>query len=480
MRLLPIALFFALLIAAPAAASDLHWHDCDGGFQCATAKVPLDYAKPHGRTVRLAVIKHPALDQEHRIGSLFLNPGGPGGSGIEFVRTAPPPAFGLLARFDWIGWDPRGVGDSRPATDCDPVPFEPMTPATLDLRRLLDTSRDLARACLNGDPRFLASVNTGNAARDLDRLRAAVGDARLNFIGMSWGGMLGETYASLFPGHARALLLDSPVDADRWLNDGMQAREDQNVGLETSLDRFFAATGIAEATYDALVARLDSTPLAGVDGNDVLTFTLDSLYAKFFWPRLERVLRAAEAGDADGVRAIAGYSDAGDDDMADAFRTYLFVERKHPRHLGTYLAAADRLFALAPHFAFGAYEGAKDLFWPVRPRGAYYGPFRNPKHATPVLVMHTTHDPAAPYAWGQKVVRELGNARMLTYNGDGHGVIPDFNPCALGAMAAYLDDLQLPPEGAECDQDAPSSSRLSSIVRSSTPAAWMREAYSRR
>jgi pimeloyl-ACP methyl ester carboxylesterase len=478
MRLLPIALLFALLLAAPAAASDLHWRDCDGGFQCATAKVPLDYAKPHGRTVRLAVIKHPALDQEHRIGSLFLNPGGPGGSGIEFVRTAPPPAFGLLARFDWIGWDPRGVGDSRPDIDCDSVPFEPMTPATLDIPRLLQTSRDRARGCLNGDPRFLASVNTGNAARDLDRLRAAVGDAKLNYIGISWGGVLGETYASLFPGRARALLLDSPGDADVWLNDELQAGEDQTVGFERSLDRFLAATGISEASYDALIARLDAAPLAGVDGDDVLAFTLASLYAKVYWPQLERVLRAAEAGDADGVRDIAGYSDAVDEQL-DVFRTYLYVERKHPRHLRTYLAAAERLFALAPHFAFGAYEAADDLFWPVRPRGAYYGPFRNPKHASPVLVMHTTHDPASPYAWGQHVVRDLGNARLLTVNGDGHGVIPTFNPCALGAMAAYLNDLQLPPEGASCDQEG-LSSRSSSIVRSSTPADWMREAYSRR
>ena len=147
-------------------------------------------------------------------------------------------------------------------------------------------------------------------------------------------------------------------------------------------------------------------------------------------------MRAAEAEDADGVREIAGYADSGDDDLADAFRTSLFVERRHPRHLATYLDSAERLFVLAPHFAFGAYEGAKDLLWPVRARGAYYGPFR----IEYVVVMHTTHDPAAPYSWGQHVVRDLGNARMLTYNG--HGVIADFNPCALGAMVAYLDDLQ--------------------------------------
>src|SRR4051794_26234539 len=197
MRLLPIALCFALLaFAVPAVASasppDLRWRDCDDGFQCATAKVPLDYAHPHGATVRLAVIRHPALDPEHRIGSLFLNPGGPGLSAVDFVRTAPPLAFQLLSRFDWVGFDTRGVGGSRPAVDCAEIaPFTAMTPDTFDLHTMLDRGRAIARRCLNRDPRFLASLTTANAARDMDRLRAAVGDRKLNYLGISWGGLLG-------------------------------------------------------------------------------------------------------------------------------------------------------------------------------------------------------------------------------------------------------------------------------------------------
>src|SRR5688572_14248542 len=132
---------FAAIGAAPAGAAerpaaapvpDLDWRDCDGGFQCATAELPRDYARPGGAKVRLALIRRPAVDREHRIGTLFLNPGGPGSSGVDFVRGAPPIAFELLPRFDWVGFDPRGVGASEPAVDCDELaePFEPMTPDT--------------------------------------------------------------------------------------------------------------------------------------------------------------------------------------------------------------------------------------------------------------------------------------------------------------------------------------------------------------
>jgi len=130
---------------------------------------------------------------------------------------------------------------------------------------------------------------------------------------------------------------------------------------------------------------------------------------------------------------------------------------------------------VAPHFALGAYERALDLFWPVRARGAYYGPFRHPKDAPPALVVHSTHDPATPYAWGKRVVRDLGNARMLTFRGDGHSIVTQLNPCVLAALVSYLNDLELPPQGASCDQaPLPSSKKSSSIVRSSSAAAWMR------
>jgi pimeloyl-ACP methyl ester carboxylesterase len=451
----------AVVLAAPAASATekLDWHDCDDGFQCATAAVPQDYAKPHGPKVRLAVIKHPAVDQEHRIGSLFLNPGGPGVSGIDFVRLAPPAAFQVLSRFDWIGWDPRGVGASRPAIDCDEPPaFVPMTPDTFDLPKLLARGRALSRLCLQGDRRFLASVNTGNSARDLDWLRAAVGERKLNYLGISWGGQLGETYTSLFPGRTRALLLDSPVDADINLNRPLRARLQQNASFEHSLQRFLAWADISEDDVDALLEDDD-------DGR-VQSFIVAGLYSKLRWPALAAVLR--------GEQDLPDPGDVADAD--DVLRTQLSVERRYPRRLRPYIESAEDIFAAAPHFARGTYEGVLDLFWPVRARGAFYGPFRHAESAPPALVLHTTHDPAAPYAWGKRVVRDLGNARLLTYRGDGHQVITDFNPCVLGAAVAYFNDLQLPPPGASCDQApvSPSSKKSSSIVRSSSAAAWTR------
>jgi pimeloyl-ACP methyl ester carboxylesterase len=478
--LLPtIALLAALLAAAPTAgASDLtpslHWRDCDDGFQCATAEVPRDYARPHGPKVRLALVRRPALDQEHRIGSLFLNPGGPGSSAIAFVREAPPIAFQILSKFDWIGFDPRGVGASKPAVDCDelPEPIELMSPDTFDLHTLLQRGRALGRLCLNRDPAFLASLTTANAARDLDLLRAAVGDKKLSYLGLSWGGMLGETYASLFPGRARALVLDSPVDGDVWLNRPFHAAGEQSVGYEASLDRFFAAciahreacrfgldADTPEDAFDDLVARLNETPIdlgdgRTLDGQDLLTITSENLNAKRNWPALATALAAAEAGDAEALR------DFGDDVMGegfdllyDVFSTYLSVERRYPRRLRPYLENAEHQFTVSPHFAFGDYEKVSELFWPIEPRGAYYGPYRHEPTATPALVLHTTNDPATPYRWGKRVVRDLGNARLLTYRGDGHGVVTDLNPCIIAALVAYMDDLELPPQRASCKQD---------------------------
>ena len=486
-RLLALTFCLAALAigAAPAGAADrttpegapvpeLDWRDCDGGFECATANVPRDYRRPHGTKVRLALIRHRALDQEHRIGSLFLNPGGPGGSGIDFVREAPPGAFGVLPRFDWIGFDPRGVGDSVPAVDCDEpaTPFEPMTPDTFDLPTLLDRGRALAKLCLNRDHDFLASLTTANAARDMDVLRAAVGDKRLTYLGISWGGMLGETYTSLFPGRTRAVVLDSPVDGDVWLNRPFHAAGEQNVGFEHSLHRFLAActadrdtcrfgagTDSLEDAFDDLLARLDETPLdlgdgRTITGNDVRAVALDSMYSKSSWGPLAAGLAAAEAGDVEALRDF-GADLINSGLLLEVFRTYLSVERRYPRSLAPYLEHAEHQFAVAPHFAFGEYEKVSERYWPVAPRGAFYGPYRHAASATPALVIHTTHDPATPYAWGKRVVRDLGNARLLTYKGDGHGVVTELNPCILGALVSYLEDRNLPPKGASCKQDVP-------------------------
>jgi pimeloyl-ACP methyl ester carboxylesterase len=475
MRLLPIALCFALLaFAAPAVASsgsppvpDLRWRDCDGGFRCATAKVPLDYARPHGKTVSLAVIRHPALDPAHRIGSLFLNNGGPGMSAVDFVRTAPPPAFGLLARFDWVGFDPRGIGASMPRVDCEELPrFRSMTPDTFDRHTMLTRGRAIARRCLNHDPRFLASLTTANAARDLDVMRAAVGDKKLNYYGVSWGGMLGETYTSLFPGRTRAIVLDSPIDGDVWLNRPARALEEHHAGFEAALDRFLAATGRTEAQFDATVAQLDAHPLGEVDGEVLRAITFNSLYSGARWTRIDAALTAADQGDAATLDAIAGAT-LDSDNLADNIQAYLSVEQRWPRgRLRPYIEHAERQFALTPHFGFGAYEDVHNLFWPIHSRRAFYGPFTHSRKAPPALVVASTNDPVTPHAWAEAVTHDLGNARLLTTATEGHGVVVSFEPCVLGPVQAYFYDLTLPPADA-CATDP--------AARRAAPAApWQR------
>jgi pimeloyl-ACP methyl ester carboxylesterase len=479
-RSLALCALLLAAIAAPSAGAaeprtpegvpvpSLDWRPCDGGFECATAEVPQDYAKPHGATVRLAVIRRRALDQEHRIGSIFLDPGGPSGSGVEFVESAPPPVFQILSKFDVVGFDRRGVGRSEPSIQCEEPPaFTAMTPDTLDLHTLLSRGRALARLCLNRDPRFLAGANTGNGARDLDLLRAAVGDDKLTYYGLSYGGQLGATYASLFPGRARALALDSPIDANVGLNDPLRAAGERLAGLESSLQRFFTACAAhqdacgfgaddPEEAYDELLARLDASPLDLGDGrrlrgDDLRDATVGPLASKRSWPLLAAILRAAAAEDAPTLRELVP-----DTPFNGVVRTYRSVEGRYPRHaLAPYLAEAERAFSASPHYAAGSYEEVAQLFWPIRPRGAYYGPFRHAPGATPALVIAGTHDPLAPYAWGKRVVRDLGNARLLTYRGDGHGVIVAFDPCALAAFLPYVEEGKLPPPGASCKQNIP-------------------------
>ncbi len=365
-----------------------------------------------------------------------------------------------------------------------------MTPDTLDVPALLARGRTLARSCLNRDPAFLASVNTGNTARDIDVMRAAVGDEQLTYLGLSAGAIIGETYTSLFPGRARALVFDSPVDSDVWLNDPLKANQEQDAGMESTFRRFLRscathrdACGFGgedpETDFDELVARLDAAPIdlgdgRRLDGQRVTRIVFELLYNRIDWPVVAELLRAARDGDLATLREIATavVDNKGYELLYDAFRTYDFVERRFPRRLDAFLDEAEHDFALAPHFAPGAYELAGDLFWPIEPRGGFYGPFRNAAKATPVLVFASTHDPATPYAWAKRVVRDLGNARLVTFRGDGHGVLKQFDPCAVAYFVAYVQELALPPAGASCTQaPGPWSAAPLSASNSRSPSA---------
>lgn len=454
----------------------LTWTDCGDGFQCASATVPLDYDRPEGRSIEIALVRLPAMDPANRIGSLFLNSGGPGLSGIEFVRTAPPGAFQLFARFDIIGFDPRGLGASRPAVlDCGEDPSFKMPlprPTTIDPRAFLAEVSAYAKTCraLNGD--LLSHLSTANVARDLDLLRAAVGDARLNYIGQSYGGVIGATYASLFPGRTRAMVLDSPIDAQAYYDHPVKQWREHAQGHEHVLERFLAACAASRGNcsfgdgrpakaLEQLLAQLDEKPVPSSDSSDQRTVSgdvvrrvfEDVLRTRARWPGLARALVQTQAGDG---RAMLKLFDRIEGDAAsnDFTVAVLAVDQGYRRRpVREYFELAERSYNEFSHFWY--LSGYWDLVraqWPVEDRDAFRGRIHNSSDSAPILVIGMTHDPATPYVQAQRLTADLGNARLLTFEADGHGAVTSFDPCVLDALVGYVNEGTLPPEGAVCVQ----------------------------
>ena len=296
----------------PARAAALAWSNCGEGFQCATARVPLDYRRPGGRKIKLRLARLPARDPARTIGSLFVNPGGPGGSGIDFLRDAGKSDLAPLnARFDLVAWDPRGVGQSAGRVDCAVdqeklgIYAQPFTRPGAVGRSAPATSNEALRAALrrrNSRSGLLPHLHTANTARDLNRLRADVGDRKLSYLGFSYGTQIGATYATLFPGRVRALALDGAVDAEGFVNNPIRDTRRQTQAYEEALSRFFAACRTRQdhcglgptnprAAYDALAEQLDRQALpapdsehpAPVDGDDLRSATSLLLSQKQLW-----------------------------------------------------------------------------------------------------------------------------------------------------------------------------------------------------
>jgi pimeloyl-ACP methyl ester carboxylesterase len=488
-RLLAGLVVLAALIA-PAGASAaepavpvLAWADCGEGFQCATATVPQDYADPTGPSYQLALVRLPATDQAHRIGSLFMNPGGPGGSGVDFLRGAAPSFAPLNERFDLVAWDPRGVGASRPAVSCltdaesDARNAQPFTrPTNLDRPAWIEDAQMHAAACRERNPGVLPYLSTGNVARDLDLLRAAVGDAKLNYLGYSYGTAIGATYISMFPGHQRALVLDGAVDPKTYFGDPITGGFDQTAAFEDEISRFFArcalqarrcgfGNGDPSAAYDRLVAKLDASPLVGPDGRKLTGDTVRlasvlAMYTPDLWQILAIGLSDVQRGDGGLIQAIADAANGRDenghyDPSGDAFYSIYAVDGNWPADTPLYESEGRRSVRAFPHFFFN--HGYSELQWgelrPV-PNGPATGPFRNPADAPTTLVVDTTHDPATPFADGKAMARTLGNSRLLAMDGDGHTASYAANSaCVDDAVTAYFVDGTLPAKGTVCQQE---------------------------
>ncbi|MEU9256351.1 alpha/beta hydrolase [Streptomyces sp. NPDC048270] len=459
------------------------WTACQGGgFACGRLKVPLDYAAPGGETIELALIRDPADDRTARIGSLVYNPGGPGGSGVEAVGESGRFLFSdrLRSRFDIVGFDPRGVGRST-AVSCltdhqkdrqSQIDGTPDDQAEVD--RFVASGRDVAAACRANTPRgLLAHVSTVEAARDMDVLRAALGDAKLHYLGQSYGTYLGAVYAEQFPARTGRLVLDAAIDPRMWPPWSPAALRAKAVGFETALDAFLADcvprtdcplgrdTSTARQRLAGLLQRADSRPLPG-DGvrtvNESLAAAgvLTALFSKDSWPALRTGLAEAQAGNGSTLLALADLFSGRDHDghytnLLDANQAVNCLDGPSPTT--TAQQVQQQLPALrqaSPLFGtYVAWAALSCAFWPVRPVGT-------PREikaagAAPILVVGTTRDPATPYAWAQSLAGQLESGVLLTYDGDGHGAYrATGRACVTDAVDAYLTEGRLPAEGTRC------------------------------
>ena len=394
---------------------------------------------------------------------------------VDFVRTTPPAGLDLITRrFDFVGFDPRGVGRSQ-RIDCGDVDFPDALPrpGRTDEAAWIRSAREYGRACVQRNRENLPYLSTADTARDLDLLRRAVGDEKLTYIGLSYGTLIGATYASLFPGRARALVLDAAVDPEVLLHRPLEARQEQVSAFERALSRFFTAcardqvacAGFGgadpETAFDKLVARADAHPIPAPDapgaeplsGDDILDAADEVVYSKFAWSFFAAGLARAQAGDGSLVQLFNQPSPTFSYDAADVIRA---LDQDYPRRPQPFLATGRFSGRAFPHFGWlSGYVELHQGLLPVEAAKPYRGPFRNPGSATPALVIGTTYDPATPYVWAQKLTAQLGNARLLTYAGDGHGSLTDLNPCVIGTTFAYLEQGVLPAEGTVCQQDAP-------------------------
>jgi pimeloyl-ACP methyl ester carboxylesterase len=487
--------------SAPVAAltgpvPELTWAACGtteegtaAGVQCATAGLPMDYDDPAGEQVQIAVAKVAATDPAQRIGSLFFNFGGPGGQAVSYLQQAGAGRFAALnQRFDIVAFDPRGVGQSTPAIDCRvdqetqgiysvPVP----TPLDIDVDAYVAKAQAYVDSCLANNGPILAHASTANVARDLDVLRSAVGDDRLTYLGYSYGTFIGATYASLFPDRFRALVLDAPVDATGYVNDPMSGIAEQTAGFELALARFAEACAVDQvacsgfggtspyAAFDDLVAAAETTPIPAeghtadprpVTGDDIRTAALALLYAKQLWGILGLALARAADGDGSTIRAVVDLYYGREDDgttspSLDRYFTIGASEQQYPRSdLQPYLDRGSESWASFPHFWNNSgYSEINYALWPVRDEDAYLGPFTVDPAAPTPLVTATTYDPATPYPWAERLVHDLGNARLLTMDGDGHGAYGGRSACIDSATEAYLVDLVVPAAGTVCPQE---------------------------
>ncbi|MGW0854012.1 alpha/beta hydrolase [Streptomyces sp. NPDC002690] len=449
-----------------AAPAPLKWTACATDarptLQCATVLAPLDHAHPDDRRVTLALTRVPHTAKTFQ-GPLLVNPGGPGGSGLNlagFVSTALP--AGVAAQYDVIGFDPRGVGKSTPAVDCVPGYFQPVrpgsVPASLSAERALrDRAASFAEACGSKYGDLLPYMDTRSTAQDLDVIREALGARRINYFGYSYGTYLGAVYAQLHPDRVRRFVLDSVVDPEGvWYEDNIA----QDYAFDARHKAFAAWVAKNDATYrlgtdpDAVEAAwyrmraaVAAKPAGGKVGPGELEDTfLPGGYYNGYWPHLAEAF-ASYVNDADEKALLAAYErfgEAGDD--SNGYSVYTAVQCRDaawPADWSTWRGDARAADAKAPFIAWNnTWYNAPCASWPVEP----LGPVRIANDAVPpVLLFQATEDAATPYEGGLSMHRKLKGSRLVVEQGGGnHGITLSGNTCLDGYLSEYLATGALP------------------------------------
>jgi pimeloyl-ACP methyl ester carboxylesterase len=453
----------------------VRWQRCQGEFECATLEVPLDYDDPDGRSIDLALLKVPAADPQQRVGSLVVNPGGPGQPGTSYAAQA-----GLVFRdplldsFDIVGFDPRGTGDSAPV-DClsdqaldDYVAADPDPDTAAERRELVGLAAAMVRGCAQRSGSLAAHVSTVEAARDMDVLRAALRESKLDYFGASYGTELGATYAELFPDRVGHFVLDGAVDLSIGFR---ELALEQAAGFETALRAYVQdcvdnddSCVLGDSLEQGLTRisnfldQVDARPLSTSSdrelqvGNAFYGIVLP-LYVRDYWFLLSNALGDAFEGDGSTLlqlsdlynsRGPAGYTD----NSREAFVAISCVDDPSGIPPGRVPAAIPAFEKASPTF------GGVFAWGLIGCRGSELAPAKplevDGSGAAPIVVIGTTRDPATPYEWAESLADQLGSGVLVSRDGDGHTGYNAGNDCVDDAVHAYLIDGTVPDDGLSC------------------------------
>lgn len=453
---------------------ELVWDACGSIIECATVEVPLNYSEPEGDSIELALNRRSAEGSEK---NLLINPGGPGGSGLDMVTSSVPLMFSpeLQREYSIIGFDPRGVGQSSPISCLSDAERDAAREANLrswiaeDREKIREESKNYAQACQENSGALLGHVDTVSAAKDMDIIRAALGDEQLDYLGYSYGTFLGATYADLFPANTGQFVLDGALDPK---SNATQVDQAQAVGFEAEITAWLEDclatagcpfTGSVDDARDQLhefLETLEEQPMESSDGRtvpiiDFINGFIVPLYDNSTWPMLTSAMADAMEGNVDMILMFADLTADRQTDgsygsnSSEVFGAINCLDRPMDAAQARMEAEAQELQRVAPTLGkYLSYGALGCEHWPHEATGRP-GEL-NATGAGDILVIGTTGDPATPYQWSESLAKQLDGGMLLTYEGHGHTAYGRSNDCITQAVDEYLIDGVLPAEGTRC------------------------------